>query len=131
MRTDITSSTNRRPDEGRRPVYAEVGRAYPDAGRDGVRRSERRGTSLPAERLPFSNRKIQELESDLTYRKQTNRPRSNRKFAIRRGSQSRASNASRGISLASEPSTRHCCRVESPAIHSKQTIGVAATRHWN
>jgi hypothetical protein len=28
-------------------------------------------------------------------------------------------------------STRHCCRVESPATHSKQRTGVPATRHWN
>ena len=49
----------------------------------------------------------------------------------RRGSSSRASNASRGISLFA-PLTRHCCQVEPPVTtHTQQTLDVPPTRHWN
>jgi hypothetical protein len=150
MRKDITSSTDRRPDEGRRPERASradgplLSRFPTDSGggkqfRPIAQPGQPCHLSSPARRersaeIPFSNRKIQELESHLTHRKQMIGPLSNRKFAIRRGSQSRASSprrTSRGISLASAQRTRHCCRVESSAIHSKQRVGVPATCHCN
>jgi hypothetical protein len=93
--------------------------------------------------LRFSNRKFPLLEYGPTHRKQTVRPRSNRKFAIRQGSQSRATNRSRGIcsqsqSRATNRSRGICsnrklldtpCRVIFGLTHSKQRMGATIKCH--
>jgi hypothetical protein len=92
---------SRRPDEGRRPERAARVEGplshllascliahrtsprfrlfYPSLKR-GVLWTEFCRAAASLGLLQFSNRKIQELESDLTYRKQTTAPRSNREF---------------------------------------------------
>src|SRR5271154_3486316 len=102
----------------------------------------------PLHRDPqFSNRQLLPLlESGPSHRKQMVRPRSNRKFAIRRGSQSRATNGSRGICSnperirrlfggGAEGSARNRKLLDTPRrvifglTHSKQRIGAAIKCH--